>query len=60
VIDGQRPAPAMKPRPAPASRLAFALASLCPASVTHAAAPAMASTDSMRIATVESPDAAIQ
>ena len=35
-------------------------ASLRPVSVTHAAAPAMVSTDSIRIATTEAPNAAIQ
>ena len=44
----------------PASSPARVPASLRPASVTHAAAPAMASTDSERMATAESPNAAIQ
>ena len=44
----------------PASSPARGPASLRPASVTQAAAPAIASTDSERIASTESPNAAIQ
>ena len=44
----------------PASSPARVLASLRPTSVTQAAAPAMASTDSPRMTRVEWPNAAIQ